>query len=153
MAAAAISGGAHACDQGKAVYQTKDSRTELAFVTPDGAPPATHEVEVRLGALESRAYINPSADVDQPVMTLPYQCPQEDLTAGDLEACIIYRSAVYALSAEDTLTTLPDAGRSAASQILLPNFTAAIYANPALDPLEIEKRPGDIFTLAGCDGS
>ncbi|WP_147440323.1 hypothetical protein [Notoacmeibacter ruber] len=138
------------CAQGRAIYDTKDSRTELAFVTPKDAPPGTHEVLVRLGALESRAYINPSAEFDQPVMTLPHRCPEDDLTAEALEACILYRSVIYALSPGETLQTLPDANREAATQILLPNFTASLDNNPALDQIERPKRAGDIFTLAEC---
>ncbi|MCP1199192.1 hypothetical protein [Notoacmeibacter sp. MSK16QG-6] len=138
------------CLQGHAIYHTANSRTELAFVTPKDVPPRIHEVDVRLGALESRAYINPSAELDQPVMTLPHQCLEDDLTQDDLESCILYRSVVYALSAGETLRMLPDADEQAASQILLPNFSISLYHNPALDPIEARQNAGDIFTLSGC---
>lgn len=152
LAGSAMATAAYAnCSQGRAIYHTDDSRTELAFVTPEGASPKTHELHVRLGGLESFGHINPSANLGQPVMTLPHQCPEDDLTAADLESCILYRSVVYALSPGETLRTIPDAGQEAATQILLPNFSAALYQNPALDPLEAAEEAGDIFTLSGCD--
>ncbi|OXT02317.1 hypothetical protein B7H23_05275 [Notoacmeibacter marinus] len=151
LAAGSATMPAHAsCSQGRAIYHTPISRTELAFVTPEDAAAKTHEVDVRLGALESRAYINPSADLNQPVMTLPYQCPEDDLTEADLDACILYRGVVYALSAGETLRTLPDADKAAATQILLPNFSASLYGNPVLDAIEADGKQGDIFTLSGC---
>lgn len=140
-----------ACPQTLATYETADGSAALTFVASGQAVAMSHEIRILLADVPPvTAYVQPSERLGQPEMVLPVNCPEGDVTGAELDACIVYRSVVYARADDGVLMELPAAGEPAAADILLPNFAAAVWQHPAFGADGPRTRPAEIFKLSGC---
>lgn len=79
-----------------------------------------------------------------------HQCPEGDVTGEEIEACTVWRGALYAVGADGTVSTLPREGEPAPARLLFADLAAGMQASPPYEKTGLAGLPFDAFELSGC---
>lgn len=145
---------AHAatCPQERAVYRDRDNAYELAFQPGQSqAEAAEHRFMVRVLASKVAldGYVMGSQPVDRTNGILFFNCPDGDVTGKDIEACTVWQGVIYGESA-GRIDLLPESGKAAATQIVLPDFGPSIRSSTLWSDGKAKVVPSDVLDFKEC---
>lgn len=142
-----------ACPQELAVYSEREGSAAIDF-RPALPGAALHAIEFKLVFAQNGVVLegivmqtDPGA---RPYGLAMHQCPDGDVTGEELAACTIWEGPIYSIGADGAVATMPDRGSSAAAQLLLPGFGAAVRHSRIYGPDGVSVLPWDVFALSGC---
>lgn len=138
-----------ACPQDLAVYTGVDGAGELNF--KGGGESPSRRVDLLLTGVDPIiTYLSVDQTSGRTDMVIPLNCPEGDVTGDELASCVVYHSAVYAVSVAGVIASLPESDQTAAEQILLPNLVSALWGNPQFGDSGPTARPAEVYKLSGC---
>lgn len=145
---------AHAasCPQERAVYRDRNNAYELSFHPEQSdAVAAEHHfvVKVLASKVELDGYVMGSQPVDRTDGILFFNCPEGDVTGKDIEACTIWQGVIYGESG-GRVDLLPEAGKDAATQIVLPDFGPSIRDSRLWSEGKAKVVPSDVLDFKEC---
>ncbi|MGD9915242.1 MAG: hypothetical protein AB7S80_14260 [Rhizobiaceae bacterium] len=91
-----------------------------------------------------------SDDAARPWGTLMHNCPEGDVTGGELAACTVWEGVVYAVDGAGKVGLLPKEGEAAPANLLFPALGPSLRHAQVFAPDGPAKLPFDVFALKGC---
>lgn len=141
-----------ACPQERAVYRDRDNAYELAFQPGHSeAEAAEHRFVLKVLAshLVLDGYVMGSQPVDRTNGILFFNCPEGDVTGKDIEACTVWQGVIYGETA-GRIDLLPEPGKDAATQIVLPDFGPSIRSSTLWSEGKATVVPADVLDFKEC---
>jgi hypothetical protein len=151
LPAAAV--GAPDCRQASAVYADRDGVYELRFTPIDSEAAAASNrftLKVLKTSIELDGYVMPSDDPERAVGILMFKCPGGDVTGADLDACTIWRGAVYGANAKGEIDNLQPEAAAAADSVFLPGLGPAIRQSQIWGNDKANVAPWDVLAFKEC---
>ncbi|CCM77592.1 hypothetical protein [Rhizobium mesoamericanum] len=141
------------CSQASAVYADRDGAYELRF-TPIYSEAAAANNRFKLKVLktpiELDGYVMPSDDPERSIGILMFKCPGGDVTGADLDACTVWRGAVYGANAKGEIDNLQPEPAAAAENVFLPGLGPAIRHSQIWGNDKATVAPWDVLAFKGC---
>ena len=139
-----------ACPIELAVYGEREQAAEIDFRPTMGSATTTNTFKMVVGKdVMLDGVVLWSGDAARPHGSLMHQCPEGDVTGGELAACTVWEGVIYALDGGDA-ALLPEEGRPAAETLLLSGFGASLRYSKFWDEGKASAVPWDVFKRKGC---
>jgi hypothetical protein len=140
------------CPQEHALYADADGAYEMAFQAVDpesSASSHSFKMRVKNTDLVLDGYVMGSEPVNRSNGMIFHNCPEGDVTGADLAACTVWEGVIYS-NDNGKIDLLPQQGKKAAQQLLLPGFGPSLRASSAWGAKKATIVPWDVLTLKGC---
>lgn len=151
---ALVSGAAQAkdCPQDHAVYEDVSRQYQITFQTPSEASVVSHLFTMTIAKTDTKldGNVQKTEDVVRSLGTVLFQCPDGDVTGADLDACTVWQSVIYSVSADGTIGNLAAGSAVAADQLLLSDFGAALRQSKLWSEKRATLVPYDSFRFKEC---
>ncbi|WP_405049269.1 MULTISPECIES: hypothetical protein [unclassified Rhizobium] len=141
------------CRQASAVYADRDGAYELRFtpINSDAAAASNRfTLKVLKTSIELDGYVMPFNDPERAVGILMFKCPGGDVTGADLDACTIWRGAVYSVNAKGEIDNLQPEAAAAAENVFLPGVGPAIRQSQIWGNGKATVAPWDVLAFKEC---
>jgi hypothetical protein len=139
------------CLQEQAVYGDADGAYEVRFEPVGSASAATSnhfKVKVAKTDLVLDGIVMQSGEPVRPNGMIMNNCPEGDVTGNEIDACTVWEGVIYSIGTDGEVGSLPEEGRQAAAQLLLPDLGPAVRNSSIWGTATV--APWDVLTLKGC---
>jgi hypothetical protein len=139
------------CLQEQAIYGDAGGAYELRFEPVGSASAVTSnhfKIKVAKTDLVLDGIVMQSGEPVRPNGMIMNNCPEGDVTGDEIAACTVWEGVIYSIAADGKVGALPEEGRQAAAQLLLPDFGPAVRNSSIWGKATV--APWDVLTLKGC---
>ena len=138
-----------ACPIELAVYGEREQAAEIDFRPTMGSATTTNTFKMVVGKdVMLDGVVLWSGDAARPHGSLMHQCPEGDVTGGDLAACTVWEGVIYTADAKGAVDLLPNERKDAPATLIFPDLAGQLGRSAIHDKLP--KLPWDVFALKGC---
>ena len=138
-----------ACPIELAVYGEREQAAEIDFRPTMGSATTTNTFKMVVGKdVMLDGVVLWSGDAARPHGSLMHQCPEGDVTGGELAACTVWEGVIYTADAKGAVDLLPNERKDAPATLIFPDLAGQLGRSAIHDKLP--KLPWDVFALKGC---
>ena len=138
-----------ACPIELAVYGEREQAAEIDFRPTMGSATTTNTFKMVVGKdVMLDGVVLWSGDAARPHGSLMHQCPEGDVTGGELAACTVWDGVIYTADAKGAVDLLPNERKDAPATLIFPDLAGQLGRSAIHDKLP--KLPWDVFALKGC---
>ena len=138
-----------ACPIELAVYGEREQAAEIDFRPTMGSATTTNTFKMVVGKdVMLDGVVLWSGDAARPHGSLMHQCPEGDITGGELAACTVWEGVIYTADAKGAVDLLPNERKDAPATLIFPDLAGQLGRSAIHDKLP--KLPWDVFALKGC---
>jgi hypothetical protein len=139
------------CLQADAYYADRDRHAVIAFSQAyEEEPGISNRFALLIGDAALEGIVMWSGGVERPQAILLHDCPEGTVTAGQLDACTLWRGTVYSIGAEGDVGLLPGAHDVAAERLLFPGLPWQLSYSEAFAAMQPGDLPFELFERTGC---
>lgn len=140
------------CQQGSARYVDPESGLFLTFSSFGDNVQVMHEFTIgqEKAEIQLSGFVVADGEPLRPILIVMHQCPDGDVTGQELDACTVWKGVPYGRFSDGNIGLLPLADDIAVTQILLPDFTRTVMANPVWEDIKTVNEPFEVFDFKDC---
>jgi len=147
---AAVQPALAACPIELATYASSGGLLAIEFQPVTNSVTVTNNFRFRAGETDMDGIVMWTAGVARSWGIVMNDCPEGDLTGGEIAACTIWEGVVYAVDDTGTVGLMPREGEPAPQTLVLADFGAWLAQSDIWGKVGSLTEPWDVFTLSGC---